>query len=92
MTEHTDHSNRNFNNNDLAHKWNRSLAVVSLLAGRKDVWDAWTRLLLGEQYPERTHFYLVDNSGDAEFDAEFDGEDEDESGEDVPVVSAAATP
>jgi glycosyltransferase involved in cell wall biosynthesis len=45
----------------------RSLAVVSLLAGRDATFGAWERFLLDAELPPRTALYVVDNSGRPEF-------------------------
>ena len=45
----------------------RSLAVVSLLAGRPSTLERWQRFLLTAELPPKTALYVVDNSGNAEF-------------------------
>jgi Glycosyl transferase family group 2 len=52
----------------LTHLWQaRSLAIVSLLAGRGWLLDRWTRFLLDAELPPRTALYIVDNGGDRGF-------------------------
>lgn len=41
----------------------RSLAVVSLLAGREHTFERWVAFLAAAELPPRTALYLVDNSG-----------------------------
>lgn len=45
----------------------RSLAIVTLLAGRNESFDGWTSFLLNAELPPRAALYVVDNSGDREF-------------------------
>jgi len=45
----------------------RSLAVVSLLAGRDSTFARWASFLLEAELPPRTALYVVDNSGRPEF-------------------------
>jgi hypothetical protein len=45
----------------------RSLAIVSLLAGRDDTLAGWASFLLEAELPPRTALYVVDNSGRPEF-------------------------
>jgi hypothetical protein len=45
----------------------RSLAVVSLLAGRDDTFARWRDFLFEAELPPRTALYVVDNSGRPEF-------------------------
>jgi hypothetical protein len=45
----------------------RSLAVVSLLAGRDDTFDRWRNFLLEAELPPRTALYVLDNGGRPEF-------------------------
>jgi glycosyltransferase involved in cell wall biosynthesis len=45
----------------------RSLAIVSLLAGRSGLLDRWADFLVRAELPPRTALYVVDNSGDADF-------------------------
>ena len=45
----------------------RSLAIVSLLAGRDDTFDRWRNFLLKADLPPRTALYVADNSGRKEF-------------------------
>jgi len=45
----------------------RSLAVVSLLAGRDETFLSWANFLLRAELPPRTSLYVVDNSGRPEF-------------------------
>jgi glycosyl transferase family 2 len=45
----------------------RSVAVVSLLAGRTSTYQRWERFLHEAELPRHTALYVVDNSGDAEF-------------------------
>jgi hypothetical protein len=52
----------------LADLWHaRSLAVVSLLAGRTSTYEQWEKFLHTADLPRRTALYVVDNSGDAAF-------------------------
>jgi hypothetical protein len=54
----------------LTHIWRaRSLAIVSLMAGRAALLDRWTRFLLEAELPPRTALYVLDNGGDARFSA-----------------------
>lgn len=61
---------RNGHGVDLAHKWGRSYAIVSLLAGRKGCWPKWRDAYLAQELPERCTLYLVDDSRSAEFGRE----------------------
>jgi glycosyl transferase family 2 len=45
----------------------RSLAIVSLLAGRDDTFDRWAGFVLEAELPPRTALYVVDNGGRPEF-------------------------
>ncbi len=45
----------------------RSLAIVSLLAGRDDTFGGWVNFLLHAELPAKTALYVVDNSGRPEF-------------------------
>lgn len=45
----------------------RSLAIVSLLAGRTSTYERWEKFLYTAELPRHTGLYVVDNSGDAEF-------------------------
>ncbi len=45
----------------------RSLAIVSLLAGRTSTYERWEKFLYTADLPRHTALYVVDNSGDAEF-------------------------
>jgi hypothetical protein len=45
----------------------RSLAIVSLLAGRASTYERWEAFLHTAELPRHTALYVVDNSGDAEF-------------------------
>jgi len=45
----------------------RSLAVVSLLAGRDETFERWERFLMRAELPPLTSLYVLDNSGCAEF-------------------------
>lgn len=45
----------------------RSLAIVTLLAGRENVLDQWLNFLLHAELPPKTALYVVDNSGRPEF-------------------------
>jgi hypothetical protein len=45
----------------------RSLAIVSLLAGRTSTYERWGKFLRTAEIPRHTALYVVDNSGDAEF-------------------------
>jgi hypothetical protein len=45
----------------------RSLAIVSLLAGRASTYGRWETFLRNADLPRHTALYVVDNSGDAEF-------------------------
>jgi hypothetical protein len=45
----------------------RSLAIVTLLAGREQTLEAWPRFLLTAELPPRTSLYVLDNSGDPAF-------------------------
>jgi Glycosyl transferase family 2 len=45
----------------------RSLAIVSLLAGRDDTFARWAGFLMEAELPPRTALYVVDNSGRPEF-------------------------
>jgi hypothetical protein len=47
----------------------RSLAVVSLLAGRTSTYERWEGFLRTAELPRHTALYVVDNSGDREFTA-----------------------
>jgi Glycosyl transferase family 2 len=45
----------------------RSLAIVSLLAGRASTYSRWEKFLSEAELPRHTSLYLVDNGGDPEF-------------------------
>ena len=45
----------------------RSLAIVSLLAGRTSTYERWENFLRTAELPRHTALYVVDNSGNAEF-------------------------
>ncbi len=45
----------------------RSLAIVSLLAGRASTYERWEKFLHTADLPRHTALYVVDNSADAEF-------------------------
>ena len=45
----------------------RSLAIVSLLAGRTSTYGQWEKFLHTADLPRHTALYVVDNSGNAEF-------------------------
>jgi len=45
----------------------RSLAIVSLLAGREQTFGRWVDFLTNAELPPRTALYVVDNSGSPEF-------------------------
>jgi hypothetical protein len=45
----------------------RSLAVVTLLAGRNGSFDGWKNYLLNAELPPKTALYIVDNSGNSAF-------------------------
>jgi hypothetical protein len=45
----------------------RSLAIVTLLAGRTSTYERWERFLGEAELPRHTALYVVDNSGDAGF-------------------------
>ncbi len=45
----------------------RSLAIVSLLAGRTSTYERWESFLRTAELPRHTALYVVDNSGNAEF-------------------------
>jgi len=45
----------------------RSLAIVSLLAGRNSTYDRWERFLRTAQLPRHAALYVVDNGGDPAF-------------------------
>jgi hypothetical protein len=45
----------------------RSVAVVSLLAGRTSTYQRWEKFLCAADLPRHTALYVVDNSGNAEF-------------------------
>jgi hypothetical protein len=45
----------------------RSLAIVSLLAGREATFEGWVNFLMHAELPPHTALYVVDNSGRAEF-------------------------
>jgi hypothetical protein len=45
----------------------RTLAIVTLLAGRSRSFDCWKTFLLNGELPPKTALYVVDNSGDSEF-------------------------
>jgi hypothetical protein len=45
----------------------RSLAIVSLLAGRTSTYERWEKFLYTADLPRHTALYVVDNGGDAEF-------------------------
>jgi glycosyltransferase involved in cell wall biosynthesis len=52
----------------LYHLWQaRSLAIVSLLAGRENVFDRWLQFLLHAELPPKASLYVIDNSGRSEF-------------------------
>lgn len=52
----------------LADLWQaRTLAVVSLLAGRASTYERWEKFLATADLPRHTSLYVVDNSGDAAF-------------------------
>jgi hypothetical protein len=52
----------------LADLWRaRSLAVVSLLAGRDETFGRWVNFLLHAELPSKTALYVVDNSGRPDF-------------------------
>lgn len=48
----------------------RTLAIVSLLAGRRTTVDRWADFLRVAELPPHTSLYVVDNSGDAAFGAD----------------------
>lgn len=48
----------------------RTLAVVTLLAGRRNLLDAWLAWLRTADLPPQTTVYAVDNSGDPQFGAD----------------------
>lgn len=53
---------------DRADLWQaRSLAIVSLLAGRTSTYERWENFLNTAELPRHTALYVVDNSGNAEF-------------------------
>lgn len=55
----------------LAALWEtRTLAVVTLLAGRRPVLDQWLNWLNAADLPPQTTVYAVDNSGDPQFGAD----------------------
>lgn len=45
----------------------RSLAIVSLLAGRASTYGRWEKFLSTAELPRHTALYVIDNGGDAEF-------------------------
>jgi predicted O-methyltransferase YrrM len=45
----------------------RSLAIVSLLAGREETFHRWANFLLNADLPPKTSLYVVDNSGNSQF-------------------------
>jgi len=45
----------------------RTLAIVSLLAGRASTYERWENFLDTAELPRHTSLYVVDNSGDAAF-------------------------
>jgi len=45
----------------------RSLAIVSLLAGRASTYERWEKFLHTADLPRHTALYVVDNSGNADF-------------------------
>jgi hypothetical protein len=45
----------------------RTLAIVSLLAGRDETFTSWRDFLLNAELPPKTALYVVDNSGQPEF-------------------------
>ena len=45
----------------------RSLAIVSLLAGRAGTYERWEKFLHTADLPRHTALYVVDNSGNADF-------------------------
>jgi glycosyltransferase involved in cell wall biosynthesis len=45
----------------------RSLAIVSLLAGRDDLLDGWIQFMLRAELPDKTALYVVDNSQNDDF-------------------------
>ena len=67
VTLHKASDHRNRTEKDMSHKWARSHAVVSLLAGRTSCWELWSKTMLTMNYPEKTHFYFLDNSKDKDY-------------------------
>ena len=45
----------------------RSLAIVSLLAGREDTFERWVAFLLTAELPPHTSLYVMENSGRPDF-------------------------
>lgn len=45
----------------------RTLGIVTLLAGRRAVFERWAGFLRSAELPVRTSLYVIDNSGDPEF-------------------------
>jgi predicted O-methyltransferase YrrM len=45
----------------------RSLAIVSLLAGREAVFQSWANFLLNAELPPKTSLYVIENSGNPDF-------------------------
>jgi len=60
-------SHRNRTDKDFAHKWERTHAVLCLMAGRMTCWEEWSSTMLAMKYPARTHFYFLDNSRNVEY-------------------------
>lgn len=56
------------NGTSLRNLWqSRSMAIVTLLAGRDDVFERWHMFLLQAELPPRAALYVVDNSSRSEF-------------------------
>jgi hypothetical protein len=61
---------QNQDNGRLNNVWRaRSLAIVSLLAGRDSTFPIWEEFLLEADLPPKTALYVVDNSGSPDFTA-----------------------
>jgi hypothetical protein len=70
VTEHGHNNHRNVPGpKEINHKWHRSYCVVSLLAGRTDIWADWSNAVLNMTYPAKTSFMFIDNSKNPEFAA-----------------------
>jgi hypothetical protein len=66
VSVHQSHRNV-YGEREFTHKWHRSYCVVSLLAGRLDIWKEWRESVLDMVYPAKTSFIFVDNSKSKDF-------------------------